>query len=362
MPDYRQFYSRNSKYQVNDPGSEEIYKISVTFSNLDQFAEFLSEDAPVVLFPNKYPETLVWKPLKCRSDHFETVCKTLRSCLKKPKHKVLEIEFSFKEALGQSSDEFILFQTDNAWFWDVCDRFDEATKIKSCPSVANKKYWDDISNFIAVSRETFKMLSPGISETKIYGIHEIVGRCDWAVKLVAETLGLYFAMANRYEVVFRAYWHADDLWSLENVQCSLLAERKRLRTLRKSIQLLHNAARIINSDKDEVLKGFATESKACVTAVTFVLQEFDFFFAYTLMKASRGWTLKELQALCGRAEFDKIYGRFIENHLSDADSLLTYNIEDIVKGVHVLDTLDASLEAALIEMSECVSRELELDY
>ncbi|SGZ55472.1 CIC11C00000003268 [Sungouiella intermedia] len=363
MPDYRQFYLRNSKYQVDDPGFEETYKISsVTFSDRDQFAEFHSEDAPVVLFPNIYPETLVWKPLRCRSDKFETVPKTLRSCLKNTKHKVLEIDFSFEEAPGQSSDEFILFQTDNTWFWDVCDRFDEATKIKSCPIVANDKYWDDISNFIAISQQTFMMLSVGISETKIYGLHEIVGKCDWAVKLAAEVFSSYFAMVNRYEVVIQAYWHADDLWSLENVQCSLFAERKRLCTLRKSIQLLRNAARIIISDKDEVLKSYATESKACVTAVTFVLQEFDLFFANTLMKANRGWSPEELQALCGKVEFDKNYGPFIEHHLSDADSLLTHNIEDIVRGIHVLETLDASLEAVLIEMSECISRELKLNY
>lgn len=148
-----------------------------------------------------------------------------------------------------------------------------------------------------LSQLTFWKLTVGVAEAKIYGLHEFMNRCDWAVKLAAQVFNSYLGMASRYEVVVETYLRADDLCFLERVRCSLVAERMRLTALRKSLTVLRNTSKDLVNDLEVALLNYDTESQVCVAAVSVVLLEFDRFFDNMILKSYPNSSPQELEEI-----------------------------------------------------------------
>lgn len=346
IPDFRMFHSTNVEYQVADVDFMGFQRDStVTFSNFDQVAEFYSDEAPLALAVG--------------SDSEWYQCEPLKSCLKRSKPLISEAQDDWDGA-SETSEDFVNFETDDSWFEELCRRFVWATKITGCPENADDRYWEEVENFIDISQLTFWKLTVGVNEVKIYGLHEYVGQCEWAVKLVSLTLYSFLGIANRYEVLLEKYRHVNDSYSLDYVRVSLIDERNNLGKVRKSLDLVSNGAKYLASELGKALDYYTAECQACIAAISTVILEFDKFFSDVLLKSYPTCSPQTLQKICGKTDFISTFGEFHKTYVRDAKLAMTCNVDDLRQGVQVLVTLDASIEKAIVELLNCVCMEMEL--
>lgn len=346
MPDFRLFYFANMEYQPAEAEFEEIDRISIVeFSDFNQIAVFYNEDAPLALATDSDSEIYELEPLK--------------SCLMRSQFVSSEVDVTSDKPHGVK-DELANFEADKAFFNELCDRFISATHVSRCPGDIGDEYWEDLEYFIDISQLTFANLSAGVAEVKIYGLHVYVEKCVRTVKLVAQVFNSYLGMANRYEVMLETYRHANTLWSLDDIRMSVHSERKHLAILRDSLYIVSNSAMDVVREMNEALNYYADESKTCAAAVSTVLLTFDEFLAQTLSKSYPTSSTLELEEMCGKTYFIKAFGEYHRDYFRDAKLLITCNVDDITQGVKVLETLDASIGRALIELSECIWMEMKL--
>lgn len=335
FPNYRKFCSDNVEYQALEPDFCDDGRLAVVgFSDFDQVINIQSYEAPLMLGRIADIDTNKLQPLK-------------RCLSKREKHNLEDHEHSTDSVLAN-------LETDCSWFEELCNRFVEATLINGCSENPDHEYWEQLEDFIAMSQLTFWKLTVGVAEAKIYGLHEFMNRCDWAVKLAAQVFNSYLGMASRYEVVVETYLRAGDLFFLERVRCSLVAERMRLTALRKSLTVLRNTSKDLVNDLEVAHLNYDTKSQVCVAAVSVVLLEFDRFFDNMILKSYPNRSPQKLEEICGKTDYLDACGQYHTDYLLDASIRMTCNVNDICRGIRVLDAMDSSMEAALNELSGCI--------
>ena len=323
FPDYRKYNVANGTQMK----LKETEKVSVVeFSDFDQLVKFHSDETPLALSPMTDSESDELRPLK--------------SCLKRIETLFPEIEDVDPNAV----------QMGDAWFEDVCARFVEATNIRGTSHPEDDEYWEDLETFMAVSQMTFLKLGVGINEMKVCGVKEFMAHCEWTVKLSCNVFYSYLAMANRYEVVLDAFRHVNDLWSLNNVRNSLLAERKHYNTLKEELNLAIGNSKFLANDLCNTLDDYADDSRTCVSTVKTVVREFEKVFNRKLVPGFSNFSVDQLKEMCGKTDFDAEFGQYVNEYLFEARSMMKRHINEVGEGAKVLELLDASLERALTNL------------